>query len=675
MNCTKKFLHLLISVILLLSVISSNFTVSINAEEIEYEGVEQKIYSNATLDDDFTDDRILVVMNNSTSLELNSYDINHFPEIDIKSVSDFSSATREKAKKQLEKLNYAFEHKSTLKNEEIISYKKYNQVLGLELSEPGKENVLNAIEILMQRDDVIYAGPDYTIYLCAAANDSRYGLQQTHTNIQQIFEAWDITTGSNSVLVGVLDSGIQGNHEDLVNRIDVGLSRNYTNGKEETVPEVTDDRGHGTHVAGIIGAQGNNGIGTCGVCWDVTLVSLQVVNANNASSCYWVANAIDYAERNDILLLNFSSSFKTSTDFAIYSRLVSYRGLFVCSAGNQGKNNDTENTGIFPANYNNLPNVITVGASDMYDRRWEGEKESSNYGKTKVDIFATGANILSTYPNNTTRYMSGTSMAAPMVTGVAALLLTIHPDLTAAQLKQIIMNSVDIVYDDEGKSVFGDLCVSGGRLNAYKALTSTLAHSYSEFNIGDSHRHNVVCSECNYTYQEYHAYSYTSNGQTGHARVCTDCSYTDNAGHAYTYIDNNDPYTHDRVCEDCNYSPTVPENHTFNYTSSGTIGHTAECEDCGYEASTEEHSFVCENVNYEHIVICEDCNYIPPRAITYLNQGVASGHTARCSNCSYSATESHDWTDLSGSYRCLKCNVTTTTIPGIMSWEDEEETE
>ena len=634
----KNYWFKVLSAILVLCLIGHSFILSAVAEEATIETDEQKIYSNATIEQDFSDRRVIVVMNNEASLELNDYTVEDFSEINCKEIQDFSSATKLKANEQLDTLYYAFKNRTSLEDKEIVSYKEYNQVICLELEETGKTNVLDSIETLQEREDVLYAGPDYAISVGKIPNDPGYNLQSQYANMIQLPDAWEITTGSSSVVVGVIDSGIDGTHPDLANRIDVSKSYDYVFENEEGEflegTPVLDPFGHGTHVAGIIGAQGDNATSTCGVCWDVTLVSLRCLDEGGYGYSSYVYAAINRAKSKNIPILNFSGRWTTFLqdeydeyyDVVLYSVLRYYNGLFICSAGNEGTNNDDYN--VYPSNYNDLPNLISVGASNIYDERWiagiadaDGNFPSSNYGKNTVDIFAPGSNVWSTYPGEPDRiFMSGTSMAAPYVTGVAALLLSIHPELTAAQLKQIIMNSVDVVYDEDGNNVFGDLCVSGGRLNAYKALITPSIHSFDEVDNGNSSKHNIVCTEC----------GYVSSTET----------------HSLIKVYSGNSSTHDYICSDC-----------------------------GYVASTEEHSFVCENVNYEHIVICEDCGYIPPRAITYLNQSVASGHTARCSNCSYSATESHDWTDLGGSYRCLKYNVTATTIPGIMSWEDEEETE
>ena len=201
-----------------------------------------------------------------------------------------------------------------------------------------------------------------------------------------------------------------------------------------------------------------------------------------------------------------------------------YSGLIVCSAGNDNRDNDTVNH--YPSNANNLPYVISVGASNQYDRQWtytddEGNLKGSNYGTEKVDLFAPGSGIYTTFADGTYGASSGTSLAAPYVTGVAALLLSEYPDLTPCEIKDTIMSNVDI-----NGTGFNYLCVSGGRLNAYKALTNVVRHSVTYSSI-DSLYHQRICTAHN-TYQTLlHNFSYRNDAITGgHICTCNQCSYT-----------------------------------------------------------------------------------------------------------------------------------------------------
>ena len=228
--------------------------------------------------------------------------------------------------------------------------------------------------------------------------------------------------------------------------------------------------------------------------------------------------------------MNFSGGFLTAPSEYIYAielQIENFDGLFVCAAGNEYKNNDIVAT--YPSNFS-LDNLISVGASTLGDRK----RENSNYGKTTVDIFAPGENIYSTF-NGEYGIGSGTSMAAPVVAGVAALLLSAHPELTAQELKAVILSSVDVVYDGNN-NVFGDLCVSGGRINAYKALTNDLIHNYSSYVSISTTVHNCVCSTCGYQKPANHTWNYSSINSREHRLSCIYCSHQHTESHSFNLI-------------------------------------------------------------------------------------------------------------------------------------------
>ena len=208
--------------------------------------------------------------------------------------------------------------------------------------------------------------------------------------------------------------------------------------------DLEDLSGHGTHVAGIIGAQGNNEIGISGVAWNIRLVSLRVFDSNGYGYLSDVKRAIDFATNENIPILNYSGG-SSSDHNGCKKAIENYPGLFVCAAGNDNQDNDSH--GYFPGNYN-FDNLISVGAININGNRptslqWQvdenGKPQGSNYGATTVDIFAPGDTIVSTVPTSVyskgyVRY-EGTSMATPHVTGVAALMLSINPNLTPQQIK------------------------------------------------------------------------------------------------------------------------------------------------------------------------------------------------------------------------------------------------
>jgi subtilisin family serine protease len=305
-------------------------------------------------------------------------------------------------------------------------------------------------------------------------------------------EAWDIHKGSTSIVVAVIDSGIDYNHEDLQANIwnnpgETGGGKE-TNGIDDDGNGYIDDwRGwnfvhnsnnpmddyspkyHGTHVAGTIGAKGNNGKGVVGVCWNVKLMALKWIDGfTGKGTTANVIRAIDYSTANGARLSNNSWHVpNTSSLLSAIDRAQKSGKIFISSAGNEKRNNDYY--GNYPSNYD-LDNIIAVLASDHNDNI----SPFSNYGWYTVDVGAPGGtdsypsqatrNIYSTARYDAYQYMSGTSMAAPHVAGQAALIWAHRPALNWWKVKTIIMKSVD------KKGSFSGKCASGGRINAYSAL-------------------------------------------------------------------------------------------------------------------------------------------------------------------------------------------------------------
>lgn len=258
--------------------------------------------------------------------------------------------------------------------------------------------------------------------------------------------AWEETKGSKDVKVAVIDSGIDYQHEDLSENVDASLGYDFFD--EDSDP--MDTLGHGTHVAGIIGSQTNNEVGVAGVNWDVTMVPIRVFGSSGIADVSVMIEAINYATQKGFPIINFSVG-SLGYSSAEEEAIKNYPGLFVAAAGNYGA--DTTNQPFYPASLD-IPNIISVGNSDGRVRF-----SSSNYSKTGVDLFAPGTLVYSTVPGSGYLYKSGTSMATPHVTGSAALALSLNPDLSADELKKLILNSVDSFYE------LSDLCVTGGRLN------------------------------------------------------------------------------------------------------------------------------------------------------------------------------------------------------------------
>jgi subtilisin family serine protease len=287
--------------------------------------------------------------------------------------------------------------------------------------------------------------------------------------------AWDVSTGG-AVTVAIVDTGIDHTHPDLndnlwinpadpVNGIDDD-GNGFTddvNGADFSNDDSQpyDDSSHGTHVAGIVGAEGNNTIGVTGLNWQVKLIGLKFLNANGEGNTANASEAIDYAVRAGARVVNASWG-GPAFSYALFKaiRNANNRGVVVvAAAGNEGDNSDSSPE--YPAAFD-LPNVISVAASDTGDNLLD----FSNYGSRTVDLAAPGDEIYSTVPKHTNAsgytFFSGTSMAAPHVSGAAALYLSRAPAGTVDQVRDAIFRSVDPLPSLAGKTV------TGGRLNVAK---------------------------------------------------------------------------------------------------------------------------------------------------------------------------------------------------------------
>ncbi len=470
----KKFLCCLLAVALVLVSGGARLILPVDANSLSGTGAEN--LDTITTMNDFTDDCVMVVLTHEASLQFVDYTPADFPELECTEIDDLSSAKGAKVQAVLRGEQLETDSIGARFMNQNIDVNGFRRILCLKLANPGKGNVLRAVMALEQRDDVFSAEPNYILKMeepiepqgVIRPDDHVYGWAAT--KIQQE-AAWEIETGSSSVLVGVLDTGIDASHPELSGRVSTTLSRNFAS---DSVSATTDPLGHGTHVAGIIGAKYNNDeLNFSGVCQSVTLVSLRVVNRYNDTDVLSVTNAMDHAEDNNIPLLNISLNVLGGNPENLMQAIVNYSGLLICSIGNNKHNSDVYG-GSIPAEWE-YDNIVSVGASTSSDAR----EEHSNYGQTTVDLFAPGDTILSTYPRSLCasancstsghsrygyHYMSGTSQAAPFVTGVAALILARHPNISPAAIKAALINSADSV------SAFSNKCVSGGRLNAYNAL-------------------------------------------------------------------------------------------------------------------------------------------------------------------------------------------------------------
>lgn len=290
--------------------------------------------------------------------------------------------------------------------------------------------------------------------------------------------AWAKTTGSEKVVVAVLDSGVDYTHTDLVRNIwlrpdsvpayeDAELKTvNDLHGynSDENSGDPMDDNGHGTHCAGVIGAEGDNNEGIAGINWNVQIMPLKFLGKGGFGSTKNAIEAINYAidrKRAGVNVRVISASWGSSSRSKALEDAIRAAGeegiLFVAAAGNSGSDNDKRPH--YPSSYK-LPNVISVAALDRADNL----ASFSCYGAKSVHIAAPGKDIVSTWLKNGFREASGTSMATPQVSGAAALILAADPNMKVEKLREKLLNSVEKIPALEGKTS------TGGRLNAAKAL-------------------------------------------------------------------------------------------------------------------------------------------------------------------------------------------------------------
>ena len=301
-------------------------------------------------------------------------------------------------------------------------------------------------------------------------------------------EAWSVYTGSGSdVIIALIDTGVDSNHEDLQNvlwtnedeiagngidddgngYIDDVSGWNFYNNNNRNYVSSTDDS-HGTHCAGTILANANNGTGIAGIVRSdkVKIMSLKALGGSDGSgTTSSIIKAIQYAEANGASICNLSLG-STANDQALYRAIANSGMLFVVAAGNDSAN--TDDIPCYPASYD-LDNIISV-ANLNYNGTLHS---SSNYGTFSVDIAAPGSYILSTTPNNGYSYMTGTSMAAPMVTAAAAMIYSNYSGITLADVKEILLSSAQ-----KRDSLKGNV-YSGGMLDLASAMRydiSTLSH-------------------------------------------------------------------------------------------------------------------------------------------------------------------------------------------------------
>src|SRR3989344_2656970 len=416
------------------------------------------------------------------------------------------------------------------KTENLFSQFKFGDRIKTEVSKAGLNNLYlvtfpsinldlnNKIGLLNHDENVLYAEPNYVLKTLATPNDPLFpqlwGLNNDGQNSGtpradiRAKTAWDIATSSN-IVVGIIDTGIDYTHEDLAANIwenpgeipgdgidndnngfvDDANGWNFNNNSNN----IMDDFGHGTHVAGIIGADSNNNIGVTGVAWKIKIAPIKFLDSSGSGTISDAIKSIQYANNLGLKITNNSWGARIYSEAMRDAIVVSNQlgNLFIAAAGNSGLNNDDSSLATYPASYD-LPNIISVAATDNTDNRWGW----SAYGKNTVDLGAPGVEILSTVPKeivenvcttsiggiclrseekitktcplcSSSGYLSlsGTSMASPHVAAASALLWQVMSTSTNyLEVKDRLLKFTDPVDGLCGSSV------SKGRLNLNRAF-------------------------------------------------------------------------------------------------------------------------------------------------------------------------------------------------------------
>lgn len=355
----------------------------------------------------------------------------------------------------------------------------------------AKSSTKSVVEEHWNDPDLLYIQPNYIYHSFASPDDPLYpelwGLRNTGQTggvpgaDVDAERAWRILTGGQEIVVGVIDTGIDYDHEDLAANIWTNPQQIPCSAVNPDIPyapgthrgcdffnndsDAMDDHFHGTHVAGTIGAVGNNGVGLTGLNWNIRLVPLKFLGANGQGATCDAVHAVEYATLIGAHLTNNSwgrlACGLGETDYVLIEAIEAAGEagmIFVAAAGNNAGSNDSA-CSAYPASYD-LPNIVSVAATDHKDAL----AEFSNYGVSSVDLAAPGVAVLSSFPDNDYALLSGTSMATPHVVGALALIRALEPTISVAEWKQRLLDNVEVLPDLQGE------VVTAGRLNAFRPI-------------------------------------------------------------------------------------------------------------------------------------------------------------------------------------------------------------
>jgi subtilisin family serine protease len=378
----------------------------------------------------------------------------------------------------------------------IRSLRGSSEILLVKL--PSDMPVMDAVEEYMKDPNVEFAEPNYIKTISAIPSEYSI-LWGIHNTGQAVNNVWGLTdadmdvlafwnnsgiTGDSSIVIAVIDTGVNLTHQDLDGNLWTNTGETPSNDIDDDGNDLTDDingwdfvnndndpdddNGHGSHVAGTIASEGDNALGITGVMQDAQIMVLKALDAAGSGTTADIVEAINYAREKNAKIINMSLGGPGSNSEKEALSLAQQAGiLVVAAAGNDGLNNDDASTSNkYPASYN-LDNIISVAATDQNDNL----ASFSNYGPTSVDVAAPGVNIYSALHSSDTAYdyKQGTSMATPHVAGVSGLLWALNPGWTYTQVRAALLNSSNTDY----RLCLANKIVANGRLNIEQIRTGT----------------------------------------------------------------------------------------------------------------------------------------------------------------------------------------------------------
>lgn len=378
--------------------------------------------------------------------------------------------------------------------------KRFDYPEGLELVKVSTlTTAAQSMSAYAQSSDILYAEPDYLWKATGVPNDPYFSYQYALQNLGQTggtsnadinaVQAWDITKGDRRVVLGIIDTGVDYTHSDLAKSMWVNSQEVPANGIDDDrngyiddvygINAITrtgnpmDDNIHGSHVAGIIAAQQNNGRGISGVAPNVAIAACKFLDAEGSGDTADAIICLNYFRKlatrsQDPVRVVATNNSWAGGPFskALYDAIKASQDagmLFIAAASNEGVNNDAADT--YPSNFF-LPNVVSVAATDHNDQL----ADFSNYGHATVSIAAPGVDILSTIPGQKYAYLSGTSMAAPHVTGLAGLIASAYPSLSFVGIKNLILAGGEPIDAASATTITGRRILAYGN-NGYGSLS------------------------------------------------------------------------------------------------------------------------------------------------------------------------------------------------------------